>query len=178
MNEAIFSIKIHPSARNIVPLLLFPIMFVIFLIIINIDNHRIVGTESIIIANLCIGTLLFIGIFGIILYYFSWYLIITPMGIEYHNIGYQISGKWENIFNLSRRVRRQFGRINRVWFSYFLDEDLIVKSPEIKASSIIKIIIQSFDQDQSIPIRSIDRNWRNTEYGKYILMRISRNNSI
>ena len=100
------------------------------------------------------------------------------MGIEYHNIGYQIIGKWENIFNISRRVRRQFGRINRVWFSYFLDEDLIVKNPEIKASSIIKLIIQIIEQDEKIPIRSIDRNWRNTEYGKYILMRISRNKSL
>jgi hypothetical protein len=175
MNEEIYYVKIHPTARNILPKILFPILFIIFILLINLDQNKVIGTGSIIMINLCLGFLTFLVILGIYFYYISVYLLITTKGIEYHGLFYQIIGIWENIIDINRRVRHQIGRKNRIWFSYNLEEDLIVNNPEINAHSLIRSIIYNLGKDHNIPIRSIDNNWRNTEYGKYILMKISEN---
>jgi hypothetical protein len=92
-------------------------------------------------------------------------LVISPSGIEYHEIGFTLHADWADVSRI-QKGRSRYG----VW------EDLIVDHPAVEAVFWLRPFLRIGYMDHRIPMLRFRPDWRQLPAGKYILSKIAQNN--
>ena len=90
--------------------------------------------------------------------------VVTPTGIEYHNLGYSIQILWRDLDRIWSHWFESLG----YWYWPSLPEKLLARRSQLRAGKGVTRLLRWSGSDRVIPVGEFAWDWRYSELGELI----------